>query len=87
MLGAISTSFDLGRVGIKLTPNNGFNGMGSADARETFLHVAARLSDLNVGYIHVTDGIGQHAPLTWCALAEAPRPPTACPALCSRPAL
>ena len=46
------------RVGVKLSPNNGFNGMGSDDNAETFMHLAAELYKLNIAYLHVTDGIG-----------------------------
>lgn len=59
VLAAISDWFPLSRVGVKFTPNNGFNGMGSPDVCETFLHYAARLDSIGIAYLHVTDGIGQ----------------------------
>jgi len=65
VLVAVSASFSMSRVGVKLTPNNGFNGMGSVDAYDTFMHVASRLDALGIAYLHVTDGVGQSAPVTW----------------------
>jgi N-ethylmaleimide reductase len=65
ILRAVQSSFALSRVGIKLSPNNGFNGMGSCDAFDTFMHVAKRLSSMGVAYLHVVDGIGQNSPTTW----------------------
>ena len=58
ILHAVSESFPLSRVGVKISPNNGFNGMGSADNSATFLHVASQLSAMGVSYIHIVDGIG-----------------------------
>ena len=46
------------RVGVKLSPNSGFNGMGSADNHDAFARYAARLSELGVAYLHVQDGVG-----------------------------
>ncbi len=45
------------RVGVRLSPNGGFNDMGSADFRETFLYAAEQLSSFNLGYLHVIDGL------------------------------
>jgi len=45
------------QVGVRLSPNGVFNDMGSSDFRETFLYVAGELNKLNLGYLHVMDGL------------------------------
>ncbi len=45
------------QVGVRLSPNGVFNDMGSADFRETYLYVAKELNKLNLGYLHVMDGL------------------------------
>ncbi len=45
------------RIGVRLSPNGVFNDMGSPDYREQFLHIAEQLSALNLGYLHVMDGL------------------------------
>jgi N-ethylmaleimide reductase len=66
---AILTVWPAGRVGVHLSPNGNFNDMGSADFRETFLYAASRLSQYELAYLHVMDGLafGFHqlgAPMT-----------------------
>ena len=61
ILDAVSTAFPLSRVGIKLSPNNGFNGMGDKDTFDTFTTVAKRLKSRGVAYLHVVDGVGTAA--------------------------
>jgi N-ethylmaleimide reductase len=46
-----------GRVGVHISPNGIFNDMGSADFRETFLHVAKQLNQHQLAYLHVVDGL------------------------------
>lgn len=46
------------RVGVRLSPNGIFNDMGSPNFREQFLHAAAALDRLDIGYLHVVDGLG-----------------------------
>jgi N-ethylmaleimide reductase len=46
-----------GRVGVRLSPNGVFNDMGSPDYREQFLDVAEQLAALQLGYLHVMDGL------------------------------
>lgn len=66
ILDAVAKSFPLSHVGIKLSPNNGFNGMGSAETAMSFLAAARRLDKLGVAYLHVADGIGNNGPdATW----------------------
>lgn len=45
------------RVGVRLSPNGVFNDMGSEDFRETFLYVIRELNKLNLGYVHIMDGL------------------------------
>jgi len=45
------------RVGIRLSPNGVFNDMGSADFRETFLYTIKQLKRLDLGYVHLMDGL------------------------------
>ncbi len=45
------------QVGVRLSPNGVFNDMGSPDFRETFLYVASQLDKLNLGYLHIMDGL------------------------------
>jgi N-ethylmaleimide reductase len=45
------------RVGVRLSPNGVFNDMGSPDFRETFLYVIKALNKLNLGYVHIMDGL------------------------------
>lgn len=54
---AILTVWPAGRVGVHLSPNGNFNDMGSPDFRETFLYAATRLSQHELGYLHVVDGL------------------------------
>ena len=52
----VSRVYPTSRIGVKLAPNSGFNGMGSETNASDFLHYAARLSELGVGYLHVQVG-------------------------------
>lgn len=45
------------RVGARISPNGVFNDMGSEDFRETYLYVGQALDQLNLGYLHVMDGL------------------------------
>lgn len=45
------------QVGVRISPNGVFNDMGSPDFRETFLYVAEELNRLNLGYLHIMDGL------------------------------
>ena len=46
------------RVGVRISPNGVFNDMGSPNYREQFVHAAAALDRLDLGYLHVVDGLG-----------------------------
>lgn len=45
-------------VGLRLSPNGAFGGMGSEDNWETFSYVASELKRYNLAYLHVMDGLG-----------------------------
>ena len=46
------------RVGVRISPNGVFNDMGSPNYREQFLHAATALDRMDLGYLHVVDGLG-----------------------------
>jgi N-ethylmaleimide reductase len=45
------------QVGARISPNGVFNDMGCDDFRELFLYVAAEIGKLNLGYLHIMDGL------------------------------
>ncbi len=45
------------QVGTRISPNGVFNDMGSEDFRETYLYVAEQINKLNLGYLHIMDGL------------------------------
>ncbi len=45
------------RVGVRLSPNGVFNDMGSQDFRQIFLYAIRELNKLNLGYVHIMDGL------------------------------
>lgn len=58
VLKAIFEVYEPSRVGLRLSPNGNYNGMGSEDNREAFIHYAKRLAEYNLGYLHVMIGLG-----------------------------
>ena len=54
---ACSEVFSTERIGVKISPNGSFNDMGSPDYRETFTYVAEQLSQRELAYLHVVDGL------------------------------
>jgi len=69
VLDATMETWSPGQVGVRISPNGIFNDMGSNDFRETFLYVVEELNKLNLGYLHIMDGLafGFHekgAPMT-----------------------
>jgi len=46
------------KVGIRLSPNGAFGGMGSKDNNETFDAAIQWLTKNNIGFIHLMDGLG-----------------------------
>ena len=57
VLEAVLTVWPSHRVGVRLSPNGVFNDMGSPDFRETYLYTIKELSTLQLGYIHIMDGL------------------------------
>ncbi|QDU73453.1 N-ethylmaleimide reductase [Bremerella volcania] len=55
---AISQVWPQERIGVRLSPNGAFNGMGSPDYREQFTYVAQQLNQYRLAYLHVMDGTG-----------------------------
>jgi N-ethylmaleimide reductase len=51
-------AFPPSRVGVRLSPNGAFGGMGSPDNDKMFVYVAERLSKYGLAYLHVMDGVG-----------------------------
>jgi N-ethylmaleimide reductase len=45
------------RVGVRLSPNGIFNDMGSPDFRQIYLYAIRELNNLNLGYVHIMDGL------------------------------
>jgi N-ethylmaleimide reductase len=52
---AVLSEIPAGRVGVRLAPLFGLNGIADADPAETQGHVAARLNDLGIAYLHAAD--------------------------------
>jgi len=53
VIAAVSTVFPPSRIGVRLSPNGAFNGMGSPDNVETFTYVITQLDALGLMYLHV----------------------------------
>ena len=54
---AVTSVWPSTRVGVRFSPNGNFNDMGSDDYREQFTYAAEQLDKLNLGYLHVMDGL------------------------------
>ena len=54
---AVTSVWPAHRVGVHLSPNGPFNGMGSPDYREQFTFVAGQLDRFGLAYLHVVDGL------------------------------
>ena len=57
VLVAVMEVWPSGRVGVRLSPNAVFNDMGSDDFRETYLYTIKELNKLDLGYVHIMDGL------------------------------
>jgi N-ethylmaleimide reductase len=57
ILDAVTAVYPEDRVGVHISPNGNYSDMGSPDFRETFLHVAKRLDERKLAYLHVLDGL------------------------------
>ncbi|GGW92890.1 alkene reductase [Alteromonas halophila] len=58
VMDAVLSVWPAAQVGVRLSPNGVFNDMGADDYRETFTYVAQQLNALELGYLHVMDGLG-----------------------------
>jgi N-ethylmaleimide reductase len=72
VLSAVLEVWPSRRVGVRLSPNGVFNDMGSEDFRETYLYTIEELNKLNLGYVHIMDGLafGFHEKGTPMTLSE-----------------
>ncbi len=75
VLGAVLEIWPAQRVGVRLSPNGVFNDMGSEDFRETYLFTIKQLSKLDLGYVHIMDGLafgfhGKGEPMTMAEFRE-----------------
>lgn len=52
---AVSTQIGADRVGVRISPNNPFNGISDSDPTTTFSHVTRELNSRNIGYLHVIE--------------------------------
>jgi len=57
VLAAVCEVWPSQRVGVRLSPNGVFNDMGSEDFRETYLYTIKELNKLDLGYVHIMDGL------------------------------
>jgi len=55
---AVTSVLPASRVGLRLSPNGTYNGMGTPDFRESFLEYAKMLSKYGLAYLHVMVGLG-----------------------------
>lgn len=59
---AVSGVWGANRVGVRISPVNGFNDMHDSDPQHTFNHVAASLSPLGLAYLHAMEAsVGSEA--------------------------
>ena len=54
---AVTEVWPASRVAVRLSPNGGFNDMGSPDFRKQFTYVAGQLNTFGLAYLHVMDGL------------------------------
>jgi N-ethylmaleimide reductase len=53
-----SGAYPANRIGVRLSPNGNFGGMGSEDNDTMFPYVARELVPYGLAYLHVMDGLG-----------------------------
>lgn len=58
ILEAIETVFPSTRIGVRLSPNGIFGGMGSSDNYDMFMYVMKQLSSHDLAYLAILDGFG-----------------------------
>lgn len=52
---ALTSIWGAERVAVRIAPSGTYNGMGDSDPRALFRHVAERLNELNLAYLHVIE--------------------------------
>lgn len=63
VLGAVTSVWPSERVGVRISPAGGTNGIHDADPVETFTHVAQQLDNRGLGYVHVIEApVGTSGP-------------------------
>ncbi|WP_454733120.1 MULTISPECIES: alkene reductase [Cupriavidus] len=55
VVAAVTDEVGAGRVGVRLTPMGRFMGMGDDTPEATFGHIASRLNDWNLAYLHLVE--------------------------------
>lgn len=65
ILDAVASAWDAGRVGVRLSPVNAFNGMKDADPQRTFNALARALGERTLAFLHVDETPGE--PFDWPA--------------------
>jgi len=58
VVSAVGEVYPFDRVGVRLSPNGAYGGMGSEDNAQMFPYVAKQLSTFGLAYLHVMDGLG-----------------------------
>jgi len=53
---AVTEAWDAGQVGVRISPENGFNDIRDSQPQVTFNYVAKALSDKGLAYLHVVEG-------------------------------
>jgi N-ethylmaleimide reductase len=55
ILESIGTVWPSQRIGVRISPSSVFSGMGDDDPRSLFRHLAERLNDSNLAYLHIIE--------------------------------
>lgn len=55
---AVGKVFPYDQIGVRMSPNGVFGGMGSPDNFEAFTYYASQLNKYGLAYLHVMDGVG-----------------------------
>lgn len=55
---AVKEVYPSNRIGVRISPNGVFGGMGSEDNYRLFTYVCSQLKPLNLSYLHIMDGLG-----------------------------
>ncbi len=55
ILGAIGKVWPSQRIGVRISPSSVFSGMGDDDPRGLFRHLAERLNDAKLAYLHIIE--------------------------------